>query len=106
MRQLMVACELHKNVITLGLIVDKVSKTASAPLIDLLDLAAVRGNECGELFNNILYSLVFKLGRDDVKGFILIHVFHLLLVFRPRTYLRGARRMLLSKSNALYHAQQ
>ena len=70
-RELRLAGELNEDVVTLCHVIDSVSKTALAPLVDRCDLAVLADQGC-ELLNGRSDSLFADCGVDDEKNLVVI----------------------------------
>lgn len=62
-------------IITFGLIIDGVCKAAFAPFINLFDFTAVSSDDRAELLDYGSIFLFGKIRHDDIKTFVLIHLF-------------------------------
>ena len=74
-REARCALELYENVITLVLVIDRISELALAPLTDSLD-GSVRRDKTGELLNKCLNRVVSLFDINDEQSFIGRNDFH------------------------------
>ena len=82
-RQLAGGAHVHQYIVTLGLVIDGVSKTPFAPLVDTLYLAAVVLDDAGKAGDHIGARLIFERGVDDVHHFVIVHLLTSFWTIRP-----------------------
>jgi hypothetical protein len=73
LRQVSFTIEGDIHVVSLSLVVDGISKTALAPILDLDDFTVIGGDDAVELFDELLAGGFLDSGIDDIDDLVFVH---------------------------------